>query len=134
MAAPRNQLSFFSKRKFLLSCASFAALYPVFRLLGFTIPPKPRIIEISKSLAKGDFYLGADFILFEDGKEAWAVSRRCTHLGCTVQYHEKRKIIECPCHQSRFSIAGNVLHGPAKKDLPRYKVEKLDDGGYIVTI
>ena len=124
-----------SKRKFLFICAAVTALYPLFRFLGFNIPREPRIIEISTPLTAGAFHLGSDYMLFDDGKVAWAVSRRCTHLGCTVNYHEKDKIIECPCHQSKFSTHGEVLHGPAKKNLTHYKVEKLEnEAGYIVTI
>jgi cytochrome b6-f complex iron-sulfur subunit len=135
MAAPHQSTASSSKRKFLLICASVAALYPIIRFLGFNVPRKPRIIDLPKPLAAGDFYLAPDFILFDDGINAWAVSRRCTHLGCTVNYHEKDKLIECPCHQSRFTATGKVLHGPATKNLARYKVEKkIDNGGYIVTI
>ncbi|RUM48087.1 MAG: hypothetical protein DSY80_00225 [Desulfocapsa sp.] len=134
MASLNNSPPSSSKRKFLLLFAGCAALYPLFRFLGFTVPKKPRIIEISKPVPLGGFYIGHDFLLFDDGQTTWAVSRRCTHLGCTVNYHEKEKIIECPCHQSRFTAKGVVLHGPAKKNLTRHKVEKLDDGGYIVTI
>lgn len=123
-----------SKRKFLLTFASFAALYPIIRFLGFTVPRKPRIVEVSKPLAAGELHIASDFMLFDDGTKAWAISRRCTHLGCTVNYHEKDQIVECPCHQSRFTLTGKVLHGPAKRDLNSYKVEKLDEGGYIVTI
>ncbi|HIP82071.1 MAG TPA: hypothetical protein EYH36_07975 [Desulfocapsa sulfexigens] len=125
-----------SKRKFLLFCAGFAALYPIMRLLRFSIPKKPRVIEVSNSsLTVGGFHIGPDYILFDNGTEAWALSRKCTHLGCTIHYHEKEGLLECPCHQSRFSTKGLVLHGPAEKALPLYKVEKLKDaGGYIVTI
>lgn len=123
-----------SKRKFLIICASFAALYPIIRFLGFNVPRKPRIIEVPNTLGAGTFHTAHDFILFDDGTDAWAISRRCTHLGCSVNYHEKEKIIECPCHQSRFATTGEVLHGPATKNLAQYKVEKLDAGGYIVTI
>ena len=136
MASSRTPHSFLrSKRKFLFLCAAFTALYPLFRFLGFSIPRKPRIIEIAKPLLPGEFHLGPDFILFDDGNIAWAISRRCTHLGCTVNFHEKENIIECPCHQSKFSTHGEVLHGPAKRNLPSYKVEKLEnEAGYIVTV
>lgn len=123
------------KRRFLFFCASIALLYPVFRFLGYSIPRKPRVIEISKTVPIGGFHLETDFILFDNGNNAWALSRKCTHLGCTINFYEKNSVLECPCHQSRFSMEGIVLHGPAKKNLPRYKVEKLkDNGGYIVTI
>jgi cytochrome b6-f complex iron-sulfur subunit len=135
MASPDTKTHSSTKRRFLLFCASIAALYPIIRFLGYSIPRKPRIIEIGSSLPDGGFHLGLDYILFDNGDKAWALSRKCTHLGCTINYHAKENILECPCHQSRFSPEGLVLHGPAKRDLPRYDVEKLkDNGGYIVTI
>lgn len=123
------------RRRFLFSCAILATLYPFLRFLGYSIPRKPKFIEISAPLPLGGFYLGEDYILFDNGEQAWALSRRCTHLGCTINFREKENYLECPCHQSRFSPEGKVLHGPAEKELPRYQVEKLkDDGGYIITI
>ena len=135
MTCPDAKNNSTTKRRFLLFCASIAALYPFFRFIGYSIPHKPRIVKISPPLPAGGFHLGLDFILFDSGDDAWALSRKCTHLGCTINFHEKDNILECPCHQSRFSMEGAVLHGPAKKPLPRYRVEKLKDtGGYIVTI
>lgn len=135
MAPSKSQNTSHSKRKFLFFCAGFAAFYPIIHFLGFSIPRKPKTIELGSSLQGNGFHIGSDYILFDNGQKAWALSRRCTHLGCTINYHEKDDILECPCHQSRFSTEGMVLHGPAKKNLPLFKVEKLkNDGGYIVTI
>ncbi|MFD9292765.1 FAD-dependent oxidoreductase [Streptomyces sp. NPDC060030] len=52
----------------------------------------------------------------EDGT-AHAVSARCTHLGCLVAFNEAETAWECPCHGSRFNIAGEVLQGPALRPL-----------------
>ena len=49
---------------------------------------------------------------------AHAVSARCTHLGCLVAFNEAETAWECPCHGSRFDIAGKVLQGPARRPLP----------------
>lgn len=125
------------RRRLLLWLGMLTLCYPVLRFLGFKIPAKPRIVEIKTTLAPGDFFLGPDFILFEgeDGQMPWVVSRKCTHLGCKINYRENEKFLECPCHQSRFTPQGEVIHGPAKKELPRFKVERLGDtGGYIITI
>jgi cytochrome b6-f complex iron-sulfur subunit len=61
----------------------------------------------------------------QDGK-LHAVSAKCTHAGCTVQWKEKGEF-DCPCHGSRFDVNGKVLLGPATKPLPTFAVRKQGD-------
>jgi len=124
-----------SRRRFLLIFGLSALCYPILRFLGFKVPTEPRLVEIKATLSPGVFFLGPDFILFEGEQGPWAVSRKCTHLGCKINYLANEGFLECPCHQSRFTPQGEVIQGPAKRPLSPFKVEKLDNsGGYIVTI
>jgi glycine/D-amino acid oxidase-like deaminating enzyme/nitrite reductase/ring-hydroxylating ferredoxin subunit len=54
----------------------------------------------------------------EDGNLV-AVSTRCTHLGCQVNWNAAERSWDCPCHGSRFGPGGDVLHGPAVHGLER---------------
>lgn len=53
-----------------------------------------------------------------------AISLVCTHLGCLIRPVENDAECgyACPCHGSRFTTAGEVLDGPAPRDLPWYEV------------
>lgn len=43
--------------------------------------------------------------------------KRCPHLGCALRYNTAEHTWDCPCHGSRFSEEGELLHGPAQRAL-----------------
>ena len=51
-----------------------------------------------------------------------AISRRCTHLGCTVPWVAEEGRFICPCHRSVFDISGAVVQSPAPRALDIYAV------------
>ncbi|GAA2518401.1 FAD-dependent oxidoreductase [Streptomyces levis] len=55
----------------------------------------------------------------DDDGALHAVSARCTHLGCLVDFNAAERAWECPCHGSRFDTDGKVIQGPATKPLER---------------
>jgi len=121
--------------------ASVFCIYPLLRFIGFTVKPKPRHVTVPAPLPLSGYHAERDFLLFagQDQAHPFAVSRTCTHLGCRVSYLEDKKIIECPCHQSRFTIKGKVLAGPAKRPLTMLPVQMQKDTNgriqaYVVTL
>ncbi len=115
--------------------AGLVLCYPLLSFVRFNVPKKQRFIKVEKRLLAGDVHLDPEFALFVSEKQAWAISRTCTHLGCRLNFSEKDKQMICPCHQSKFSPPVKRLDGPATKDLPVFKVEALGEGkGYMVTV
>ena len=49
--------------------------------------------------------------------ELYALSPRCTHLGCMVAWNSAEKSWDCGCHGSRFDIDGAIRSGPATRPL-----------------
>ena len=63
-------------------------------------------------------------------KTAWVVKTpdnkiiafgpQCTHLACAYHWDAGVRQFACPCHNSFFSLQGQVLAGPAPRPLDRY--------------
>jgi menaquinol-cytochrome c reductase iron-sulfur subunit len=56
-----------------------------------------------------------------------AFGPQCTHLGCAYHWDEAVKQFACPCHNSFFSLTGQVLAGPAPRPLDRYITRVQDN-------
>jgi cytochrome b6-f complex iron-sulfur subunit len=74
------------------------------------------------AFVRGRFYLAR----LADGGFL-ALSRKCTHLGCTVPWVAGEKKFICPCHGSAFDITGNVISSPAPRALDMYPVSIEND-------
>jgi len=112
-------------------------LYPVMKFIDFSPPKKPRLVKVLKEVAINGFVVEHDFILFVDQDGPRAISRKCTHLGCRLNYQTRENVLLCPCHQSRFTTGGRRISGPAPKDLPSYPVTKMSGNegpGYVVSL
>ena len=67
---------------------------------------------------RGQFYLSR----LKDGGFL-ALSRKCTHLGCTVPWDSEGNIFLCPCHSSAFDRTGEVISPPAPRALDLHPVD-----------
>jgi len=71
--------------------------------------------------------------LIKEPTDLFALSARCTHLGCTLTHDAVSERFVCPCHGSVFSRSGQRLAGPAVKDLERIPLT-MKDGGDIEAV
>jgi Rieske Fe-S protein len=79
------------------------------------------------ALAKGEGNLiqiaGEKVAVYKDDQgTVHAVSPVCTHLRCIVGWNSAEKTWDCPCHGSRFDYEGQVIRGPAVRDLAKKKL------------
>lgn len=118
-----------------LGLAGVAVVEVVWLIISFLRPRKPlgkegapgNIIEAGPAesfepgtvtaFPRGNFYLAR----LEDGGFL-AISRTCTHLGCTVPWVSAERSFVCPCHASAFDITGAVIKAPASRALDLYRV------------
>jgi cytochrome b6-f complex iron-sulfur subunit len=56
-----------------------------------------------------------------------ALNRQCTHLGCSVPWHEASGRFACPCHASVFDLRGDVLAPPAPRPLDLFAI-RIENG------
>ncbi len=128
-----SRRSFFTKLWIFLGIVALAELIAV--LFGYFKPRKQTMSDsgagaiitaghIDKfepgtvtAFVRGKFYLAR----LADGGFL-ALSRTCTHLGCTVPWSAKENKFICPCHSSEFDISGEVLSPPAPRALDIYQV------------
>jgi glycine/D-amino acid oxidase-like deaminating enzyme/nitrite reductase/ring-hydroxylating ferredoxin subunit len=71
-------------------------------------------------------YEGESIALYKDeAGQFHAVSPACTHVKCSVAWNAAEKSWDCPCHGARYSIDGEVLTGPASRDLEKIELRTL---------
>ena len=125
--------SLLTKLWVLLGIVALAELFSL--VFAFFKPRKPRIIatDLDSIIVAGPLgnFLPGTVTAFVRGKfyltrladgGFLALSRTCTHLGCTVPWVSKENKFICPCHSSEFDITGEVISPPAPRALDIYQV------------
>jgi Rieske Fe-S protein len=69
------------------------------------------------------------FFVIRDEDGLYAMSARCTHMGC--QLNQGADSLDCRCHGSTFDLDGRATHGPASTPLEHYLVT-VGAGGVTV--
>ncbi|MEJ7611190.1 MAG: FAD-dependent oxidoreductase [Ferruginibacter sp.] len=79
--------------------------------------------ELAAGEAKVVKYEGEKIAMYKDEQHTvHAVNPSCTHVHCTVSWNSAERSWDCPCHGARFSCTGEVLNGPAVKDLEKIEI------------
>jgi len=110
-----------------------AFLYPIARYL---VPPEvaePSLTEFELDVKASDVRPnsgrivpggGKPVLLFRTaGGELKALTAKCTHLDCTVQYRETRSDIWCACHNGTYDVKGANVSGPPPRPLRPLEVK-----------
>ena len=78
--------------------------------------------DMAAGEAKVVKYEGQKIAMYKDeNHHVYALNPTCTHVKCTVAWNSAERSWDCPCHGARYSCTGEMLTGPAVKDL-----EKID--------
>ena len=54
------------------------------------------------------------------GTKILALSQKCPHLGCRVQFCDSSGHFQCPCHGSKYDVGGEWITGPAPRGLDEF--------------
>ena len=58
-------------------------------------------------------------IFTDDNGNHHTVSLICPHAKCNLVFNREENTWDCPCHGSRFDIDGNIILGPAVKEIKK---------------
>ena len=98
----------------------------------FRAGAEPRKVDIVAPIVKDawmasrNVVLGAAWIRRATPDKLVALSAVCPHLGCSVGWDSAARNFLCPCHDSRFSVAGDKLTGPSERGLDELPLAVVD--------
>lgn len=72
------------------------------------------------------------FFVVRERAKIYALSARCTHLGCTINWFDDMRIFKCPCHGSEYRSNGINFAGPAPRMLDRFSITLNQEGILVV--
>jgi len=56
--------------------------------------------------------------------EYFAYSRKCAHLGCSIDFDSQRRCLICPCHKGAYDArTGHVMYGPPPRPLDQIMLQ-----------
>jgi len=101
-----------------------------------TLAYPPKRIEGAEGVLPGSFlnfgYPRASdpavLVRASDG-EYFAYSRKCAHLGCSIEFDSQRRCLMCPCHRGAYDArTGHVMYGPPPRPLDQIVLQMRAGG------
>ncbi len=89
-------------------------------LLGIKVEKEKMdvLAELAPNEGKLVKYEGKKLGIYKDEKQnIHMVNPACTHIHCTVAWNATERSWDCPCHGARYNADGEMLTGPARKNL-----------------
>ena len=78
--------------------------------------------EIKTNEGKVVKYESESIAVYKDKNgDLHTVSSACTHIKCNIAWNNTELVWECPCNGSRFTMDGEMITAPARKDLEKIK-------------
>lgn len=80
----------------------------------------------TKNIIFDETDLAQPILVFRNSKtqKIKAIDPKCTHKGCNVEFDSEKQLLVCPCHNSQFSLDGEVVKKPATKPLLTYETKQ----------
>lgn len=76
--------------------------------------PVARVADLQSGAVR-PFTAGAvQGFLLNKGGEVRAISRICTHMGCSLKFEQQDQAFVCPCHGAEFGLNGTQRYGPKR--------------------
>ena len=102
---------------------------PLGSIEGF---PEGEITLTSVNINRGDWssHLSTKsvYVWRRKDEDVIVYSRNCTDLSCPIRFDKGSECFFCPCHGGIFSKSGEVMAGPPKSPLMKYKTRMTQDG------
>jgi menaquinol-cytochrome c reductase iron-sulfur subunit len=98
----------------------------------FRVGAEPRKVDVVAPIVRDGWMaahnvvLGAAWIQRTSADKILALSAVCPHLGCAVGWDAGAGNFLCPCHDSRFNLAGDKLSGPSERGLDELPLQVVD--------
>jgi Rieske Fe-S protein len=103
---------------------------------GFAEAPIGQPVKVSFTHEEVDAYLRSQtsdtaWVIKQGPTAATVFSPICPHMGCRSDWNPAAKAFVCPCHNSVFSISGEVVGGPSPRPLDTLS-HKIEDGALYI--